>query len=340
MTDTKITSIDDTTLEISGSVPADVFDGHYKKATNEFISKTELKGFRKGNAPEDLVIKEVGEQVILERAINLALSDAWPQIIEEHSIDAIGRPEFQITKVAKSNPLEWKATVATLPEITLPDYAAIAKEIKDRETGEIKVSEKEIDDAIEWIRKSREKDGKLPEVNEEFVKSLGDFKDIAALRDMLKSNLESEKRVKDREPIRVAILTAIREKAPFPIPAPLLASEQERMMAELRSTVERIGKTWEEYVTEVKKSEEEIKAELSEEAERRAAFSLLLQTIAKDAEITATNEEMETRVQGMLSGYPEEQRKQIDQHQLHEYVYGVIMNDKVFTLLEGGTKTA
>lgn len=337
---TKVTSIDDTTLEISGSVPADQFDAHYKKATNEFVGKTELKGFRKGKAPEDLVIKEVGEQVILERAINLALTESWPQIIEDHGIEAIGRPEFEITKVAKGNPLEWKAKVTTLPEIQLPDYTSIAKATKEKETKEVEVTTKEIDDAVEWVRKSREKDGVLPEVNDEFVSTLGDFKNVEGLRDMLKSNLESEKRMKDRERIRVAVLSAIRAETPFAIPAPLLSSEQERMMAELRSTVERIGKTWEEYKVEVKKSDEDIKNELSEEAERRAAFSLILQTIAKDADITVTAEEMEARIEAMLSTYPEDQRKQIDQHQLHDYVYGVLMNDKVFALLEGGEKTA
>lgn len=339
-TKTKITATDDATLEVEGTVAADVFDRHYNTATNEFVSKTEIKGFRKGKAPEDLVIKQVGEQVILERAIHLALSDAWPSIVEEHGIEAISRPEFQIMKVARGNPLEWKARVATLPEITLPDYKTIASETKAEETKPLEVTEKEIDEALEWVRKSREKDGALPELNDEFAKSLGNFENLEALRKMLKSNIESEKRMKERERVRVAILKAIREKATFTVPEPLVNGEQQRMLSELKATVERIGKTWEDYKKEVKKSDDEILAELKEEAERRASFSLLLQEIAKDAEITVTDEEITTRVEGMLAAYPEEQRKQIDQHQVREYAYGVMMNDKVFALLEGEEKSA
>ena len=44
-------------------------------------------------------------------------------------IDAISSPQISITKLARKNPLGFKIKTAILPEIKLPEYKNIAKEI-------------------------------------------------------------------------------------------------------------------------------------------------------------------------------------------------------------------
>jgi trigger factor len=66
----------------------------------------------------------------------------------------ISDPTVTITKIAKNNPLELTITVPVMPEITLPEYKKIAKEVvKDDE--KIEVTDKDIEDVLEELRKGR-----------------------------------------------------------------------------------------------------------------------------------------------------------------------------------------
>ena len=120
-------------VEIIGEIPARVFESFRKDAIKEISNETEIEGFRKGKAPEDVLIKEVGEEKILYRMALLVLKEEYPKIIKEHKIKAIGRPEITVTKIAPNNPLAFRARLYVLPEIVLPDYREIFKTAEHKE---------------------------------------------------------------------------------------------------------------------------------------------------------------------------------------------------------------
>lgn len=131
-------------VEISGDVSAHDLEVAWGRAVKEAVAEAELRGFRKGRAPEEMVIRKAGEDRLLHRAAELALGHAWPIIIEENNIKAIGLPDIQVLKLARGNPLEWKARVGILPEIKLPDYESIAKQMHMQENKTEKDSPEKI----------------------------------------------------------------------------------------------------------------------------------------------------------------------------------------------------
>jgi len=145
-------------VEIEGEIEADVFEDYYNKALKRIGGNLEIDGFRKGKVPENVLLSKVPEAQILGEMAELALSEHYPKILEENKIDAISRPEISITKLARKNPLGFKIKTATMPEMHLPDYKKIAKKVISEVTDEEKnteVTEKEIEDTIMDIRKSR-----------------------------------------------------------------------------------------------------------------------------------------------------------------------------------------
>ena len=133
-------------VEIIGEISAEIFMSGRKTAVKEISDNAEMDGFRKGKIPEDILIKNSGMQVVLEKMAVIALEKEYPKIISEHKIRAIGRPEITLTKLAEHNPLGFKVTTSVLPEITLPDYKGIAKKImakKEEVSEENKAQEKE-----------------------------------------------------------------------------------------------------------------------------------------------------------------------------------------------------
>lgn len=141
-------------VELKIVVDEKEFEGYHDKAFTMVQQSVEIDGFRKGNAPEALIVKKYGEMIILEEMANLALRASYVKAIEEHKLNPISEPQVAITKIAKGNPLELTITVPVMPEITLPSYKKIAKEaITDGET--IEVTDKDIEDVLEELRKGR-----------------------------------------------------------------------------------------------------------------------------------------------------------------------------------------
>src|SRR3989344_5711618 len=210
-------------VEIEDEISADDFEHHYKDALKELNEKSAISGFRAGHVPENILVEKIGEGSLLEHAAEHALQNEYPKILEEHKIDAIGHPQITITKIARKNPLGFKITVAVLPEVTLPDYKNMAAGIMAR-AYEIKVEEKEVEEAVGFLRKSKTKnaenaeshdsDGRLNHVTEaqkpekpklggaenddELAKSFGQ-PDLNSLKKLLEENIRQDKMIKSRE---------------------------------------------------------------------------------------------------------------------------------------------
>ncbi|MEI7463102.1 MAG: trigger factor family protein, partial [Candidatus Taylorbacteria bacterium] len=184
-------------VEITGSIPVEIWESFRSQALKSFNDSITIDGFRKGMIPENILAAKVGDAAINEEMAEIALSIAYVDIIIDNKIEAIGKPTVGITKLAKGNALEFKATTAVIPEIILPDCKKISGAIMTQSKLEkISVTDKDVDDAILKVRKSRvSHDGhdhekmspeehekvildSMPEFNDEFVRGLGDFKNI------------------------------------------------------------------------------------------------------------------------------------------------------------------
>ena len=144
--------------EIEGELEAEVFESYFKPALARLGKNAKIDGFREGKVPENVLLSNIPEVRILEEMAELALSEHYPKIIEEHKLDAISRPEISLTKLARKNTLGFKIKTAVLPEIKLPDYKKIAKKVTKEAADAPKnteVTDEELEATIMDIRKSR-----------------------------------------------------------------------------------------------------------------------------------------------------------------------------------------
>ncbi|PIR70196.1 MAG: hypothetical protein COU46_02925 [Candidatus Niyogibacteria bacterium CG10_big_fil_rev_8_21_14_0_10_42_19] len=343
-------------VEILCEVSADEFESAYDKAVKEFNKKTNLSGFRPGHTPEKILIEKIGEEVIMERAVHLCIEKAYPEILKENKIDAVGRPQASITKIARNNPLGIKIITSVMPEIKLPeDYKSIVKEVMVKKEIVV-VEDKEVEESLEYLRKSKErkkdagprqdpssqenlaepapKPDPSPELNDEFAQSFGNFKTLDDLKSALRDNIKMDKEVKAREKKRVEVLEALSKKIKILIPEVFLENEKEKMIAELRSSIENMGMKWDNYLEHVKKSEEELKKGWDKEAENRVYYGFILREVADQEKLEPTEEEIEAHTHQILSTYPSSESAKIDRKKLKDYAYGILRNEKVFQLFE------
>lgn len=337
---TTIKNLPDATVEITGVLSWEAFSAYEKKAFARLAEHLEIDGFRKGNVPEAIAKKHLGDELILADMAELAIQELYPTILEENKIDAIGRPALAITKLARDNELGFTLTTAILPEITLPDYKKIAKNAPA--IADVSATDEEVTKVIEDLRQIRayghvhdhsENDHghtePLPEVTDEFAKSFGNFATVDELRVKIKENLLKEKEQGEKDKRRIAIMDGIIAQTSFVVPAIIIQSEQEKMIAQMESDIARSGMKFEEYLDHVKKTRDDLATEFAPEAERRARFQMVINAIAKDAHLHATDEEVEKESQSLMAMYPG-----ADLARTKAYADMVITNEKVLSALE------
>ncbi len=150
-----------------------------------------------------------------------------------------------ITKIAKDNPLEFTLNIDVYPEFTLPDYKSIAKKIMSKKEKS-EVTEKDTEDVINEIKKHHKKADTedAVEITDDFVKTLGDFKDVEDFKNKLKENLAKEKENKLSQKRRIEILSAIGEKIKMEIPNTFVERELVQMTNEFSHELSRMGQTF------------------------------------------------------------------------------------------------
>ncbi len=362
MTDTKNTQYTDlevkelkgSEVELCASLPANVLDEAYKKALKRLGEKAKIKGFRPGHVPDDVLLKEFGESYVLETAAQDALSKVYPEIIVNEKIVAIGQPRIQIKKLALGNPLEFTAKTAIMPEIKLPDYVKIAEKTFSAK-ADLEVSDKDVEEVLQNIRKQKAqidafeeqkkegveqpeikkiKDEDLPELTDEFVKTLGDFKDVKEFTAKVRENVGEEKKLKDKEKKRIATVEEIIKQTKLELPAIMIDSELHRMQAQFEGEIAQTGTKTEDYLKQIGKTMEELRESWREEAEKRAKLQLILNEIAKKEDIKPEKEDVEKEVSHVLAHY-----KDADEMNVRIYVETTKTNELVFQHLEKlGTK--
>ena len=141
-------------IEIKCEMDSDTFRNFELQSAKEFSETIDIKGFRKGQAPAEIVRQHVSREKLLRRAAELAVQKIYPEYVLEKNIEVIGPPEVTITKLALGNPLEFKVKIAVLPEINLPDYKQISRQTKNDKKPQ-EVSEKEVEQALTWVQDAK-----------------------------------------------------------------------------------------------------------------------------------------------------------------------------------------
>lgn len=114
--------------KLTVEVPAEQFEKALTTAFNKNKSRFNIPGFRKGKAPQAMVEKMYGVEVLYEDAINEALDATYGDAVTESELDVVSRPEIDVVQVEKGKELIYTATVAVKPEVTLGEYKGIEVE--------------------------------------------------------------------------------------------------------------------------------------------------------------------------------------------------------------------
>jgi FKBP-type peptidyl-prolyl cis-trans isomerase (trigger factor) len=344
----QVTNLPNSEVEITGEIKAEIFEFHRAESLKALIESAEIEGFRKGHAPESMVLAKYSEAFVLEKAAGFALDQAYYAIISDNSIKAIGDPQITITKIAKSNPLGFKIKTSIFPDVNLPDYKSLAKKInKDKPEQNLEATEEEIEKVLKEIQQAKAhesfhaKEGDtsdhnhdltahLDELNDEFAKKVGDFANLAELKSKIKENLEAQKKLQAKEKVRISILDALVTETKIELPELMIDAELGKMLAQFKNDVAQGGLTFEMYLEHVKKTEADVKKEWREIAIKRAKSQVILGAISKEEDLKPVEEDVKKEIDNIVAHSPE-----VDRFRARMFVENMMQNEKVLEFLEG-----
>ena len=107
------------------TIEAKKFDEAIKKVYFESVKYITITGFRKGKAPMNIVEKYYGKEIFYEDAFNDLVPKEMQEALKENNLEAVSRPDIEVTQIGKGQDLILVATFQIKPEVKLGKYKGI-----------------------------------------------------------------------------------------------------------------------------------------------------------------------------------------------------------------------
>ncbi len=185
------------------------------------------------------------------------------------------------------------------------------------------------DESVEDVQKRIDEKLVLPEFNDEFVKTLGDFKDVEDFKIKLQENLQFEKTRRSQEKHKIDLVEEVSKETNIEIPDIMINAEVDQIMHSLKADIIRMGMTFESYLQSIGKTEEDIRKDMRGDGEKRAKIQIIIASIAKQEKIHPQEEIIAKEIEHIIKQYPEAKKESVV-----GYVETVLTNDLVLKFLD------
>lgn len=128
----------------------------------------------------------------------------------------------------------------------------------------------------------------LPELNDEFIKSIGGDQDLAALRETIKKDLMESDKKKVEDNFKNNLLKKLVAENTFDVPPRLLEEQKQALMEDFRNRMQSQGMTEEDYKDYVVKWD----GDFANTAKEMIQTSFLIDAIARKHNLAATQEDV------------------------------------------------
>jgi trigger factor len=177
----------------------------------------------------------------------------------------------------------------------------------------------------------------LPPLDDAFAQGVG-LKDMEELKAKLQENLRVEEKRRREEASEIELLEKLVDTTKFTeVPEALITDETRRMMDELQHGVEEQGMKWEDYLSSIKKTRDELRLDMTAQAIRRVKTAVLVKAFAKAQAVTVTEEELDKETDEILSRIREndqETRERVTSPEYRQYIAIQLRNRKTLEWLK------
>lgn len=145
-----VTYVSDTKVKLEIALDPNELDAAELVATTKLAKKVKVPGFREGKAPASVAAKYIDPMTLSQQVLEDALSKAVAEAFIGEELQALERPEVDITDYDPGKKLEFTAEAEVLPKIKLGDYKKLSVA-----APKVSVAAKDVDEVVERLRQSQ-----------------------------------------------------------------------------------------------------------------------------------------------------------------------------------------
>lgn len=286
-------------------------------------AEVELPGFRKGQAPLNMVEQQLGAK-LQDEALKVAMPNFLIEALKGTDVIPIDYPKYDLLSFIKGNQLQFKATVTNRPQVTVGNYKAIKvtrptpKSVTEEEVSKV------LDDLYKrWKAKnpaantpvnspagssqsgsinfqggkeaSASTNGQTEGPDDVFAKAMGALS-LADLKEKIRKDLEANVSYNNELDFEEAILQEVEKITTVELPEILIQDELNRMLVSLQRRVADMGLLLDDYLKGQGKTLEQLKNEWTIQAEKNVRMELGLADVARMENVTISDEELKAEI--------------------------------------------
>ena len=176
----------------------------------------------------------------------------------------------------------------------------------------------------------------LPEINEEFLSKLGEFKTKEEFEKQIKEDLKTQKQSESDEKFKDKLVKKLAEVSKVPVPEILLEDQKQSIELDMQQNLMYSGLSLEDYLERMGKTREEwLEKDVKEAAEMRVKSGLALAELSKVEKVESSLEELDTRIAQLKEQYgnSKEIAKQLSSDDVRRNLANQILTEKTIDLL-------
>lgn len=318
------------TIELEITIPKESFKNSYELLLKDYTKDTNIKGFRKGKVPSELLDQKIKESITLETIEKLAPLYINMALTKEN-LEIIAPPTYkEFPKIKDGQDIQFTITVTILPEFKLGNL----KKIKIKKE-KVNITDNEVSSTLEDLKKNRET--KAKEINDNWAKEIAKMlkiKDIKTLEDFkkyVKDTLKTQKEHMQIHKMEQEALNKGIELSKIEIPKPAImyeASERERSFL---TDIQQKGIKSEDFLKSQGLTIEKVRELWERDSKEALETDVFLRLYTKDREINIKDEELKERIEQIKKSTPDNKDTSIyEDSRWQTYVRSVMTKEKAF----------
>ena len=175
-----------------------------------------------------------------------------------------------------------------------------------------------------------------PEINEEFLSKLGNFKTKEEFEKQIEEDLKTQKQAEADEKFKDELVKKLAEVSKVPVPEILLEDQKRSIEMDMQQNLMYSGLSLEDYLERMGKTREEwLEKDVKEAAEMRVKSGLALAELSKVEKVKSDTKELDARITQLKEQYgnSKEVQKQLSSDDVRRNLANQILTEKTIDLL-------
>jgi trigger factor len=156
------------------------------------------------------------------------------------------------------------------------------------------------------------KQEKLPEVNDDFAKTASpECQDLKSLREKIATDMKSREEERLKAEYEDKVIEELITISQLEYPPVLVEREITRLINQQFQYLQMSGVNIDEYIKTIKKTPEEMRADIKPRAEKRVKQSLVLEKLGENEKLEVSEEEVNAEIENLLKSMAENKKEEM-----------------------------